>query len=91
MEIVWTRPAARDLLALRTYISERNPTAAESTAARILGAMERLIDFPASGRPGRIPNTRELVVTGTPFFVVYRVRHEDIELLRIIHGARRWP
>lgn len=52
--------------------------------------MERLCDFPLSGRAGRARGTRELVVAPTPFVVVYTVA-EDVVVLRVLHGARRWP
>jgi toxin ParE1/3/4 len=42
------------------------------------------------GRPGRVQGTRERIITGTPYIVVYRVRHE-VEILRVLHGAMRWP
>lgn len=91
MRIIWTRRAGYDMRALRQYIAERNPTAAEATALRILDSVEQLATFPASGRPGRKPNTRELVVPNTPYFVLYRIKDEMLEILRVIHGARRWP
>jgi len=40
---------------------------------------------------GRVPGTRELVVTGTPYIVAYRVRDETVEILRVFHAARKWP
>jgi toxin ParE1/3/4 len=46
---------------------------------------------PYLGRPGRVANTRELVVTSTPFIVAYRVVSDRIEILAVFHGARRWP
>ena len=91
MRVAWTVRATLDLRLLRAYIAEDNPKAAVQTAARILDAVERLSDFPASGRPGRLPHTRELVVPGTPYFLPYRVRGEVIEILAVIHGARKWP
>jgi toxin ParE1/3/4 len=42
------------------------------------------------GRQGRVGGTRELVVQGTPYIVVYRV-HDDVEILAVVHGARKWP
>jgi toxin ParE1/3/4 len=50
-----------------------------------------LADNPHMGRPGRVPGTRELVVTRTPYIVPYRVRGDTLEILRVYHGARRWP
>jgi toxin ParE1/3/4 len=43
------------------------------------------------GRQGRAPGTRELVIARTPFIVAYRLHNETIEILRILHGAQRWP
>ncbi|MDQ7827232.1 MAG: type II toxin-antitoxin system RelE/ParE family toxin [Candidatus Eremiobacteraeota bacterium] len=43
------------------------------------------------GRPGRVPGTRELVVPGTKYIVAYRVRHRSLQILRVLHGARKWP
>jgi len=58
---------------------------------RILSAVEVLERYPAAGCPGRIPGTRELVIVPTPFLVAYRVRRSKIELLALLHGARKWP
>jgi len=91
MRITWTRQATRDLQSLRTYIARDNPDAARSVALRILESVERLGDHPASGRYGRLPNTRELIVPGTPFIVPYRTRDEVVEILAIMHAARQWP
>ena len=54
-------------------------------------AAARLLDNPALGRPGRVPGTRELVVAGTPYILPYRVQGEIIQILHVLHGARRWP
>ena len=91
MRIIWTDRALIHIDAIGTYLGERNPAA----KTRILGAIgkgvERLALHPFSGRPGRAPRTRELVVTRTPYVVAYRLRGEDIEVLAVIHGAQRWP
>lgn len=50
-----------------------------------------LIDRPEMGRAGRKPGTRELVISRTPFIVIYRLHGERIELLRLLHGVQRWP
>jgi toxin ParE1/3/4 len=49
------------------------------------------VRLPNIGRPGRVPGTRELVVSGTPFVTVYRVESNVLWVLRVLHGARRWP
>jgi len=43
------------------------------------------------GRPGRKKGTRELVISRTPFVVVYRAKGPRIEIIRLLHGAQRWP
>jgi toxin ParE1/3/4 len=50
-------------------------------------------DFTEAGRPGRKRGTRELVISRTPLVVVYRIRPkmQRIEILRVLHGAQRWP
>ena len=45
----------------------------------------------ALGRPGRVEGTRELVVPDTPYLVPYRGRGHAVEILRVFHGARKWP
>lgn len=50
-----------------------------------------LTEFPTLGRKGRIPGTRELVINRSPFILIFRVRKARIEILRMLHGAQRWP
>ena len=72
-------------------IAADNVEAADRMAARMIEAVEYLIDHPNMGRPGRLSNTRELVVSGTPFIVVYWVRGAAVQILRVLHHARKWP
>jgi toxin ParE1/3/4 len=58
---------------------------------RIFSAVELLERFPQAGRPGRIAGTRELVITPTPFLAAYRIRRGKVEILSLLHGARKWP
>ena len=91
MRLEWTGPAIRDLGEAGAFIAEDNPAAAEKTAARVLEAAEYLQEHPNIGRPGRVPGTRELVVTGTPFLIVYWVRGAAVQTLRMLHHSRKWP
>ena len=91
MQIRLTRLAEQDLVAVETFIRQDNPGAAARTVLRILEAIEGLTSFPNVGRPGRLPGTRELVVSGTPFIAAYRARENVIWILRVLHAARRWP
>lgn len=91
MRIVWTRPAARDLDLIGDYIARENPVAAERIVRLISARVQDLVAHPRLGRPGRVPNTRELVITSTRFIIAYRVGNEAVEILAVFHGARKWP
>ena len=73
------------------YLADRNPWAAIDMGDAIEAAIERLIDYPHTGRPGRIRGTRELVVSGTPYVIAYRIEPGAILIVRLLHGAQRWP
>lgn len=79
-----------DLNKIVDHIALDNPSAALGMWDDIERQVERLRDFPLSGRTGRISQTRELVVAGTPYIVVYLVAI-DVELIRVLHGAQQWP
>ena len=91
MKVVWTKPALRDLNGARDYIAEESLGAAARVVDRIETALQGLRRYPAIGRPGRVEATRELVIAGTPFIAVYIVNAKRIEIVALIHGARRWP
>jgi toxin ParE1/3/4 len=92
MTIVWSTAAIADLAQLRAYIAEDDPAAAQRVALHIAHNVETLLPAnPRIGRPGRVPGTRELVIPKTPFIVPYRISDGTVEVLRIYHGARRWP
>ena len=68
LKIEWSLPAIGDLKSAGEYIAEDNPDAATRMAARILESVEYLIDQPPIGRPGRLAETRELVVSGPLYY-----------------------
>jgi addiction module RelE/StbE family toxin len=92
VKISWTRRYLIELQAIGDYISERNP----QTAARVVRQIhsrtaDLLSSNPFIGRPGEIEGTRELVISGTPYIVAYRVNDRRVEVLFVQHGARLWP
>jgi toxin ParE1/3/4 len=92
MTVVWSPEAIEDLTSLRAYIAEDDPAAAQAVVLRIIQHIEQsLPNHPQIGRPGRVAGTRELVVPKTPFIVPYRLQEHVIQILRVYHGARRWP
>lgn len=91
MRLEWTLLAIRDLREAGAFIASENPQAGRRMAERVREAVEFLQEQPNIGRPGRVPATRELVVSGTPFIVVYWVRGGAVQVLRVLHHAIRWP
>ena len=92
MTPVWSPEAIEDLASLRAFISQDDPAAAQRVGLHIIHNVEVLLPVnPDMGRPGRVPGTRELVIPGTPFIAPYRVQGGMTQILRIFHGARRWP
>jgi toxin ParE1/3/4 len=90
--IEWTEQAIRQLDQAHEYITLSN---SEEVAARItmhiVTSVQQLATFPMSGRPGRVPGTRELVIANTPFVVAYTIEQERIVILAVYHGAQPWP
>ncbi len=92
MNLIWSPEAVADLAALRAYIEQDDPAAAQRVALHIIRNVEMLLpESPDMGRPGRVPGTLELVIPRTPYIVPYRVVGNTIQVLRVFHGARRWP
>jgi len=91
MRLRWLNLALDDLDEIAEYISRDNPDAARRVVKRLWKAAQDLTGQPEMGRPGRVYGTRELVVVNTPFVVPYRVVGSEIQILRVLHGARNWP
>ncbi|MDE0388611.1 MAG: type II toxin-antitoxin system RelE/ParE family toxin [Rhodospirillales bacterium] len=88
MSLRWRLSAVSDLTNIRDYISEDDPEAARAVVERVLRSIDRLESFPRSGRAGQVLGTRELVVPGLPYIVVYTCDDTDISIIGVFHGAR---
>ena len=91
MKIVWSPTAVSVLESIRSYIAEDNPTAARKVATRIKDAVNRLVNFPLSGRAGRVPETRELVIPGTSYIAAYMLQGDEVRIAAVLHGKQPWP
>lgn len=89
-EVRWTRRAKRRLQQIGRHIGRDNPRAAMQTIDRLWEAGNNLERNPESGRIGRMPGTRELVVLPN-YIVIYRVRKDAIHIVTVQHAARRYP
>ncbi|KEQ51539.1 type II toxin-antitoxin system mRNA interferase toxin, RelE/StbE family [Sphingobium chlorophenolicum] len=88
--IIWRPSAQEDARRIVDYISDRNPAAAARLAELLAHAAERLADHPYMHRAGRVPDTREAIVTPN-YILVYRVGGEVIEILAVKHTRQQYP
>ncbi len=91
MKLEWSEAARSDRLHIYDYIDARNPRAAIAVDERIREALGHLLQFPMSGRTGRVEGTRELVIDQTPYIAAYQVSDRTVRVLRLLHGAQEWP
>lgn len=88
MQVAFAAAAKRDLEAIVNYIAQDNPVAAAKVFDAVSAVAARLADFPEMGHAGRLPDTRELVVAGLPYVIVYHVAKDVVTIIAVFHGAR---
>jgi toxin ParE1/3/4 len=91
VRVEWSCFAVEDRIRIFDYIEQDDPLTAVVVDERIMEQTATLEQFPQCGRQGRVEATRELVVSRTPFIVVYCVQESAVRVLRILHGAQSWP
>ena len=91
-KVVWTEPAADDLVATVKHISKDSPAFAATVAQRICDAVDSLAELSQRGRPfpdPAFPSFRELIVG--PYRLVYEVELERVIVHGVFHGSRDVP
>jgi len=95
VQLKWTDLADTDLEKIEAHIAQENsPIVAIGVVVNIIDSTHLILpDHPRAGRQGRLKNTRELVIDGVPFIVIYRenISTNCIEVLRVLHDAQQWP
>lgn len=92
MRLRWTNLANEDLDHIEEYIAEDDPLIAVDVVLRVIDKVELILpEHPTAGRIGRVEGTRELVIHGLPFVVVYREFPSDIQILRVLRDSQQWP
>ena len=87
MALQWTKTALRTVDENAGFIAKDNPTRANRFVFELEEAVHKLQLHPGMGRAGRVPGTRELVLHKN-YIAIYRVRGDDVEILRLHHVAR---
>ncbi|MGO4175702.1 type II toxin-antitoxin system RelE/ParE family toxin [Bosea sp. TAF32] len=91
MRVIWTARARVELDEIADYVAPISASAALALVRRLRRAGNQLGEQPHMGRSGRVDESRELVVTGTPYILPYRVRDGRVEILAVMHTSRQWP
>ena len=91
MILQWLPRAITNRDAQIAYIAQDNPLAAINQGDLIKAQVDQLIEQPGMGRIGRKRGTRELVISKTPFIVIFRVKAKRIEIIRLLHSSQPWP
>ena len=92
MRVRWARPATFDLDVIEAYIAEDNPLTAIDVVLRVIDKVEGLLaEHPRIGRLGSVEGTRELVIDGLPYVVIYREAVEEVQVLRVLRDSQQWP
>lgn len=93
-QLIWSPTAKLDVKALAAFIAEDNASAARQFVKNLFGSVERLADFPESGRiVPEFDNPAIREVIRKPCRVVYRLDSDNrtVEIVRVWHAARGTP
>lgn len=91
MQVKWLRRALLNLEQEAAWLVQDNPRGAAALVTEADAATCLLAQHPDMGRPGRVPGTRELVLSRFPYIIPYRVKAQRVEILRVFHTTRKWP
>jgi plasmid stabilization system protein ParE len=92
LKVIIHEAACNDLENIVGWIAKDSPTSARSVAERVLDTIENKIPlFPRIGRIGKVEGTREWILRGLPYIVVYQIdeAREAVTILGIFHGAQQ--
>jgi toxin ParE1/3/4 len=82
--------AEADTLSIWEHIAQDNMIAADHMIDRITAAFERIAMYPETGERYQHPKGEFRIITELPYLIFYRISGEEIDIVRVLHGARRW-
>ena len=89
-QIIWTEPALSDLDAIAEYIALDKPSAATSLVKKVFSSIQRLEDFPESGRkPPELKKSRYLEIIVNPCRIFYRIEDDKVYILYVMRSERK--
>ena len=91
MRVKWLRNVAQHLEDAYDYLEKDNPEVAQAFMQDVYRLVNLLPAQPAMGLAGRVVGTREQIIQDYPFIIPYRVKQDEIHILRIFHTRLRLP
>ena len=89
MKLIWSANARNERDDIFEYISSDDPVAALTMDDLFVERGQNLVEFPHIGRPGMLPDTRELTVHPN-YRLVYELVGDDVHILNVVHARRDW-
>jgi toxin ParE1/3/4 len=89
MKLRWTPRAVADLEEISDYLVAVNPQAWERLLLRVERLTEAILDFPLMGKAGLVPGTREFVLSGTPYILVFQLKDDSVVIVSVRDGRMR--
>lgn len=86
--IKWTPESESDLVEIWHQIATDSMSAADDVMLRIQEQSRKLAEFPLIGRMRDELRRGLRSVSAHPYVILYRIRSEAVEILRVLHGAR---
>ena len=94
MKIAWSKPAVTDLNNIREYISKDSQRYASIFTAKLISAVDRLAEFPQSGRIVPEMNRHDIrEVIYQHYRIIYKIESDQLIIMTVVHGGRdlsRW-
>ena len=89
-QIIWTEPALSDLDEIAEYIALDKVSAAKNLVKKVFFSVERLEDFPDSGRvPPELENSIYQEIVVNPCRIFYRCNQNKVFILYVMRSERK--
>jgi len=89
-QVIWTEPALSDLNAIAEYIALDKPSAAINLVKKVFSSIERLEQFPESGRkPPEFKKSRYLEVVVNPCRIFYRIEEDILYIVYVMRSEKK--
>lgn len=89
MKITYLEGAQQDIAWFRKYYASVFPAGKNSASKHYLDAIKNLTQNPQIGQAIEGTSARKLVVSRTPFAIVYRIFPNEIRIYRLLDGRAK--